>query len=155
MDTAPRELGMRLHDLLKGVRLLKQRRAEAHPAVPSGLVGMLTYLDRCATGCHARDLADRTQLDPSTVSRAVAALVAHGLVERSVDPTDRRASWLTVTDAGRAAVVDAENWYGRVLAQALADWTPGEVAALSAALGRFTRDIEVALAHHDNLEDAR
>lgn len=155
MDTATRELGMRLHDLLKGVRLLKHRRAEAHPAVPPGLVGMLTYLDRCASGCHARDLADRTRLDPSTISRAVAALVAHGLVERRADPTDRRASWLTVTDAGRAALVDTEDWYGRVLARALVDWTPGEVAALSAALGRFTRDIEVALAHHDNLEDAR
>ncbi|MFR9778610.1 MarR family winged helix-turn-helix transcriptional regulator [Micromonospora sp. MS34] len=153
MDTA--ELGMRLPDLLKGVRLLKQRRAHDRPGVPPGLVGVLTYLDGCATGCHARELADRTRLDPSTVSRAVATLVADGLVERRADPTDRRASRLTVTDAGRAAVAETRDWYGRVFARALVGWTPGEVAELSAALGRFTRDIEVALAHHDNLEDAR
>ncbi|WP_204334624.1 MULTISPECIES: MarR family winged helix-turn-helix transcriptional regulator [Micromonospora] len=153
MDTAARELGSRLHDLLKGVRLLKQRRAADRPAIPLGLVGLLRHID--ATGCHARDLAERTRLDPSTVSRAVAALVADGLVERRADPADRRASQLTVTDAGRAALADTRDWYARVLTRALADWPPDEVAALSAALGRFTRDLEVALAHHDNLEDAR
>ncbi|OKI60530.1 hypothetical protein A6A27_29720 [Micromonospora sp. CB01531] len=155
VDPATRELGTRLQELLTGVRLLKQQRADDRPAVPPGLVGLLMHIDRCATGCHARELAERTRLDPSTVSRAVAALVAHGLVDRRADPSDRRASHLTVTAAGRAALADTHDWYGGVLDRALADWTPGEVAALSAALGRFTRDIEVALAHHDNLEDAR
>jgi DNA-binding MarR family transcriptional regulator len=155
VETATRELGTRLQELLSGVRLLKQRRAHHRPVVPIGLVGLLRQIDRCATGCHARDLAERTRLDPSTVSRAVAALVTDGLVERQADPSDRRASQLTVTEAGRAALSDTQDWYGRVLARALTDWTPDEVAALSAALGRFTRDLEVALAHHDNLEDAR
>jgi DNA-binding MarR family transcriptional regulator len=155
VDSATREFGSRLHDLLTGVRLLKQRRADARPTVPLGLVGLLSHLDHEATGCHARDLAERTRLDPSTVSRAVAALVTDGLVRRTADPADRRASHLTVTDAGRAALADTQDWYGRVLTRALADWTPDEVAALSAALGRFTRDLEVALAHHDTLEDAR
>ncbi|MFE9690254.1 MarR family winged helix-turn-helix transcriptional regulator [Micromonospora sp. NPDC005806] len=155
MDTATRELGTRLYDLLTGVRLLKQRRAHHRPAVPPGLFGMLRHIDRCAAGCHARELADRTRLDPSTVSRAVAALVADGLVARHADPSDRRASHLTLTEAGRAALTDTQDWYGLVLARALVDWTPGEVAALAAALGRFIRDLEVALAHHDNLEDAR
>ncbi|MGR6320240.1 MarR family winged helix-turn-helix transcriptional regulator [Micromonospora soli] len=155
MNPATRELGMRLYDLLTGVRLLKQHRAHHRPAVPPGLVGMLRHIDRCATGCQARELADRTRLDPSTVSRAVAALVADGLVERHADPSDRRASRLTLSEAGRTALTDTQDWYGQVLARALADWTPGEVAALSAALGRFTRDLEVALARHDNLEDAR
>lgn len=155
MDSATRELGARLQELLTGIRLLRQRRAHDQPVVPPGLVGILMHIDRCATGCQARELAERTRLDPSTVSRAVAALVAHGLVDRQADPTDRRASHLTVTPAGRAALADTREWYGGMLARALADWTPGEVTALSAALGRFTRDIEVALAHDDNLEDAR
>ncbi|MEU8264052.1 MarR family transcriptional regulator [Micromonospora sp. NPDC048999] len=155
MDTAIRELGTRLRDLLTGVRLLKQRRIDERPAVPPGLVGPLMLIDRSAGGCHARELAERGRLDPSTVSRAVAALVEHGLVDRQTDPTDRRASQLTITPAGRAVLADTNDWYGQVLNRALADWTPGEVAALSTALGRFTRDLEVALAHHDNQEDAR
>ncbi|WP_433287919.1 MarR family winged helix-turn-helix transcriptional regulator [Micromonospora sp. CA-244673] len=156
MDATSRELVARLQDLLTGVRVLKQRRADDRPAVPPGLVGLLRHIDRDgATGCHARDLAERSRLDPSTVSRAVAALVADGLVDRRTDPQDRRASHLTLTPAGRAAMTEAYDWYGGVLSRALADWTPGDVAALSAALGRLTRDLEVALTRHDNLEDAR
>jgi DNA-binding MarR family transcriptional regulator len=155
VESATRELSTRVQELLTGVRLLKQRRVHHRPVVPIGLVGLLRQIDRAATGCHARDLAERTRLDPSTVSRAVATLVTDGLVERQADPSDRRASQLTLTEAGRAALAETQDWYGGVLARALADWTPDEVAELSAALGRFTRDLEVALAHHDKLEDAR
>ncbi|MET8094265.1 hypothetical protein [Micromonospora sp. NPDC005220] len=72
-------------------------------------------------------------------------------------PDRQRATFLAVTPAGRAALADSHRWYGEVLERALADWTPGEVAALSAALGRFTGDIETALANNDNdnLEAAR
>ncbi|MFJ8579890.1 MarR family winged helix-turn-helix transcriptional regulator [Micromonospora sp. NPDC093277] len=155
MDTAARELGTRLHDLLTGVRLLKQRRVDERSAVPPGLLGPLMLIERSASGCHARELAERGRLDPSTVSRAVGALVAHGLVERRPDPTDRRASQLIITPAGRAALAETNDWYGQLLTRALADWTPDEVAALSTALDRFTRDLGVALAHHNNQEDAR
>ncbi|MCW3838695.1 hypothetical protein ONA70_01100 [Micromonospora yasonensis] len=94
---------------------------------------------------------------PGAIGPARVCSVAVGQPARSSAScsTCRRASHLTVTDAGRVALADTEDWYGRVLTRALADWSPGEVAALSAALGRFTRDLEVALAHHDNLEDAR
>ncbi|MGQ5264824.1 MarR family winged helix-turn-helix transcriptional regulator [Micromonospora sp. ZYX-F-536] len=155
MDSGVRELGLRLYDLVRTVRLLKQRRADERPAIPAGLLGMLVQIDQRASGCHARELAQQTRLDPSTVSRSVAALVAQGLVERRPDPTDKRATFLAVTPAGRAALADSHGWYGEVLDRALADWTPGEVRALSAALGRFAGDIEVALGNHDNLEAAR
>ncbi|PWR12323.1 MarR family transcriptional regulator [Micromonospora acroterricola] len=155
MNSEVRELGLRLYDLVRSVRLLKQRRADERPSVPPGLVGLLVQIDQLSSGCHARELADRTRLDPSTVSRSVATLVAQGLVERRPDPTDKRATFLTVTPAGRAALTDSHGWYGDVLERALATWTPGEVRALNAALDRFTGDIEVALGNHDNLEAAR
>ncbi|MEV4657298.1 MarR family transcriptional regulator [Micromonospora sp. NPDC049301] len=154
MGDAFRELGLRLYDLARSVRLLKQRRADERPAVPPGLVGMLVQIHQLSSGCHAHELAQRTRLDPSTVSRSVAALVGHDLVERRPDPTDKRASVLAITPAGRAALAGTHSWYGEVLERALADWTPGEVEAFTAALDRFTRDLEVALAH-DKLEAAR
>ncbi|MFI7432552.1 MarR family transcriptional regulator [Micromonospora haikouensis] len=153
METT-RELSVRLYDLLKSVRLIKQRRADDRPSVPLGLVGMLTQIEQLAAGAHARELAEHAGLDPSTVSRAVAALVAHGLVERRADPTDRRASCLAVTPAGRAALADAYGWYGQLLDRALADWTPDEVAALCSALGRFTRDLGSALGGKADLGSA-
>ncbi|MBQ0902572.1 MarR family winged helix-turn-helix transcriptional regulator [Micromonospora sp. U21] len=155
MDDAVRELGLRLYDLVRSVRFLRQRRADERPAVPPGLVGMLLQIDQLSSGCHAQELAQRTRLDPSTVSRSVAALAAHNLIERRPDPADKRASLLAITPAGRAALAGTYSWYGEVLERALADWTPGEVDALSAALDRFTRDIDVALGNNDKLEAAR
>ncbi|MET8231998.1 MarR family winged helix-turn-helix transcriptional regulator [Micromonospora sp. NPDC005298] len=157
MESGARELGLRLYDLVRSVRLLKQRRADERPAIPPGMLGTLVQIDQLSSDCHARDLVDRTRLDASTISRSVTALVAQGLVERRPDPTDRRATFLAVTPAGRAALADSHRWYGEVIERALTDWTPDEVAALVAALGRFAGDIEVALGNNDNdtLEAAR
>jgi DNA-binding MarR family transcriptional regulator len=149
-----RELGIRLRDLMKIVRLIRQHRAADRSAVPPGMVGMLMQIDQLSTGCHARELAARTGLDPSTVSRAVAALVAHRLVERRANPQDKRASILAITPAGNAALADAEDWYADLLDRALAGWRPDEVENLSAALARFINDIEETLEHHDHLEAA-
>ncbi|MFG1780446.1 MarR family winged helix-turn-helix transcriptional regulator [Micromonospora sp. NPDC049051] len=153
--TDGRELGTRLSELARSVRLIRRRRAEVRPGVPVGLAGLLMQIERFPADCHARELAVRSGLDPSTVSRSIATLVTHGLVERRADPADKRASLLTVTPAGKAALTDTYDWYGRILDTALADWTPAEVAAFATAIGRFTRDIETALGHHDNLEAAR
>lgn len=155
MDGTTRELGLRLRDLGKSMRLIKQHRAGDRSGASAGTVGMLMHIDEFSAGCHARELAERTGLDPSTVSRAVASLVTHGLVERRADPADGRVSVLGLTAAGRTVLADAHHRYGEVFARALADWTPDEVAALCSALGRFTRDIEHILGHHDTLEAAR
>jgi DNA-binding MarR family transcriptional regulator len=149
------ELAVRLHELIAGVRRVKQRHTQLRSALPVGAIGMLLQIDRHSTGCHASELAGHTGLDPSTVSRAVASLVAHGLVERQPDPADRRASVLAITPSGRAALAETFDWYGRLLDRTLAGWTAAEVAALGAALDRFTRDLENTLTHPNPLEAAR
>ncbi|MGY1602248.1 MarR family winged helix-turn-helix transcriptional regulator [Geodermatophilus sp. SYSU D00815] len=156
MDADTRGLALGLRDLLRVTRLMKQRRPGAGSVLPAGLLPILTHVDEFADGCHARELAARTALDPSTVSRAVAQLVGNGLVERRADPSDGRASVLVLTDAGRSALADANRWYGELLDRALAGWTPAEIGALVAALDRFTRDVDRSLTAHDTtLEAAR
>ncbi|KOX28736.1 MarR family transcriptional regulator [Saccharothrix sp. NRRL B-16348] len=155
MDAVARQLEDRVRDLLRVVRMVRQR----HHALPPGLIGTLGLIDRAAanpagtSGCHAKELATSAGLDPSTVSRAVAALVANGLVERRADPADGRASILVVTERGHAELADARDWYDRLLGRALADWSPEEVEALTRALGRLTTDVEGALG--STLEAAR
>ena len=158
MDAVARQLEDRVRDLLRVVRMVKQR----HHALPPGLIGTLSLIARAAAnpaanpaganpaganpvGCHAKELAASAGLDPSTVSRAVAALVANGLVERRADPADGRASILVVTERGHAELADARDWYDRLLSRALAGWSPEEVEALTRALGRLTTDVEGAL----------
>ncbi|MFD7658641.1 MarR family winged helix-turn-helix transcriptional regulator [Actinosynnema sp. NPDC059797] len=145
MDVVARELEDRMRDLLRVVRMVKQQH---HSSVPAGLVGILGLIEREGgkpTGCHAKQLAVLAGLDPSTVSRAVAALVSHGLVERRADPDDGRASVLVVTGRGRTALAEARDRYGALVGRALADWTPEEVTALTTAIGRLTTDVEGAL----------
>ena len=77
MHGATPTIGLRLHDLLKVIRRLKQTRSAARPAFPIGLLGLLAEIDRLPTGCRGRDLADHAGLDPSTVSRAVASKYVH------------------------------------------------------------------------------
>jgi DNA-binding MarR family transcriptional regulator len=78
----------------------------------------LLELKRGATSLSG--LASALDLDLSTLSRTVDVLVRAGLVERSVDPTDRRAVCLVLTDAGRAkvATIDAgaNDYYATLLA---------------------------------------
>ncbi|GIJ78599.1 DNA-binding transcriptional regulator, MarR family [Micromonospora phaseoli] len=49
----------------------------------------------------ARDLAEQLRCDRSNVTALVDKLEQAGLVERRVDPADRRQKTLVVTDAGR------------------------------------------------------
>jgi DNA-binding MarR family transcriptional regulator len=51
-----------------------------------------------------QDLAARTVLSRTRISRLVDELVAEGLVERAPDPTDKRASFALITPRGRAAL---------------------------------------------------
>lgn len=147
-------IGDRLHDLLRVVRLLKHQRSAERPAIPPGLVGLLGQIDRMPSGCHARELAIQSSLDPSTISRAVAALVTGGLVAREPDPHDGRASVLVVTDKGRQAIAEALEWYLGALGQALADWTPDEIATFGHGLARFTQALDGALTSQDSTEAA-
>ncbi|MFI5838320.1 MarR family winged helix-turn-helix transcriptional regulator [Catenuloplanes sp. NPDC051500] len=142
------ELIRRMQEQQRVLRLAKQIRPS--PGVPPGLVGLLGELDRLSGAeCHSKELAARTFLDPSTVSRAVAQLVTLGFVERAPDPEDRRASVLAVTPPGREALAEMNAWYGRVITEALSDWTPVEIADFTALLARFSRDMTDYLSRED------
>ena len=129
-----------LRALLTAVRVFKARSSLQTAAVPPGALGVLA---RIATGrgTHVKSLAAECALDPSTVSRAVAALVRAGLVERMADPADGRASVLEATDRGRTVLDEITSTHHQQLAHALRDWTPEELAALATMLHRFTDDL--------------
>jgi DNA-binding MarR family transcriptional regulator len=140
MHERHRELLSHLRDALKAVRLFKQRTLPRDTAVPAGALGVLATI-AASRGSHVKELAASNALDASTVSRAVAALVRDGLVERAADPTDGRACVLTTTPAGSAAFDEVLDRYDRGLADALGDWTPEELETFSTLLHRFTHDL--------------
>ena len=86
-------------------------------------------------------LAHELGLDPSSVSRSVAALEREGLVRKDPDPSDQRAQQLVLTPAGK----DAVGCLRAAFARRLADRTPGfhvsEVEDLADRLGRLNADL--------------
>jgi DNA-binding MarR family transcriptional regulator len=155
--TARHQLLAHVRDVLTAVRVFKNDLPARHATVPTGALGVLATItaisDEPAGGCHLKDLAVRCALDPSTVSRAVAALVRSGLVARSADPTDGRASVLSATPRGRQTLDDFNRLADERLADALRGWSPEDIAVLSALLHRFSTDLMTRTDR--NLEVAR
>jgi DNA-binding MarR family transcriptional regulator len=137
------ELLARMRDVLKAIRLFKNRQPPQQMLVPSGTFGVMAVIDTTpeTRGCHVKDLAAQCALDPSTVSRAVGSLVRAGLVHRTADPVDGRASVLALTEHGRRTLTDVTGWYDDLLADALRDWSAEDLSAFAAMLQRFSDDL--------------
>lgn len=103
-------------------------------------------LIRLAPGCTLRpgELADAEGLDPSTMSRRVAALEERGLVGRRPDPEDRRAHRIAITDAGRDLLAASRAAQVALVTDALGDWTPAERDDLARILGRLNDSLVAA-----------
>lgn len=97
---------------------------------------------------RASDLAGQYNADPSTVSRQVAALVKAGLVRRTADPDDGRASILVPTDKGVAAAKARVARRGRAVRPVVEDWPATDRADLLRLMHRFLDDLE---SHRDTI----
>jgi DNA-binding MarR family transcriptional regulator len=80
------------------------------------------------------ELAEIESVNPTMLSRVVAALDEAGLVRRRTDPEDRRAGLLEVTANGRRTHDRLRAERGRVLTTGLERLDPDDVVALEAAL---------------------
>lgn len=101
--TLDEELSARFHAaILHLLRRLAQedRASDVTPARLSAL-SVLVFGGERTIG----SLASAERVTPPTMTRLVAGLVADGLVERTVDPADRRAVRVRATPAGRARLL--------------------------------------------------
>jgi DNA-binding MarR family transcriptional regulator len=87
-------------------------------------------------------LAEEVHSDPSTISRQVGQLVRLGLVERTADPADGRATLLAATAEGRRVFEENRRRRNEHLADLLSPWPDGDRRALAALLARFADDYE-------------
>ncbi|WP_275126955.1 MarR family winged helix-turn-helix transcriptional regulator [Streptomyces sp. UNOC14_S4] len=85
------------------------------------------------------DLAARRHLAASTVSGLIGQMTTAGLVARTTDPDDRRASAVTLTDRGRAQLDAWTEAHERRLDAALATLDEDERAAVRTALPALFR----------------
>jgi DNA-binding MarR family transcriptional regulator len=132
------------------LRLIERRQAQhraAHPdALERATYHLLVHLVRGGPR-RAVALADDVHSDPSTISRQVGQLVKLGLVERTADPDDGRATLLAATAEGQRVFEENRRLRNEHFAGLLAGWTEADRAALADLLGRFAADYEADHRH--------
>ena len=76
-------------------------------------------------------------LDPSTITRQVQGLEQDGLVQRAIDPADRRAQLLELTEEGRTTLELVRGERRGVLRSLLETWPEADLVSFAALLERF------------------
>jgi len=125
--------------LAEGIaRLRRALRRGARAADPANTlaVAQLELLAALAEHPASRpgQLARRLNMRANTVTTIVNALSAHGMLERTAAEDDRRAVELTVTEAGRQAVLSWQATNAAVLHQAASTLPAAQRRALAAAV---------------------
>ena len=94
-------------------------------------------------GGHMRlsALAASLDLDASTVSRQVRHLEDRGLLERTSDPDDGRASRITLSEQGRVRLEAGARRRRAMVAQLLEDWPDRDREQLRVLLNRLLDDL--------------
>lgn len=119
------------------------RRLVARAGVDLDRAGWALLRQLAASGCELRatDLAELLDIDLPWVTRKVQQLERAGLVSRSVDDEDRRASRLALTSRGHE-VLDRLLLARRAqLSEILEDWNDRALATFAELLRRFADDI--------------
>jgi DNA-binding MarR family transcriptional regulator len=112
-------------------------------AISIGAWRVLAHLAE-AEPLSAKDVSERTIMNPFRVTRAIAQLEAKGLVDRSFDKRDRRRIELRLTPAGRAVHEDVLPHVIAGLSDLYSVLTPEEHEAFVTALSKLEkRSIEL------------
>lgn len=98
--------------------------------------GLLSALSTVAKQGPIRfaDLAQIELVSAPSITRLVAELENRGLVERSADPVDGRASLIVVTEKGDEAIVQARAARAKVVYEMLSGLSPDDIARVEKAL---------------------
>ena len=122
-------------------RALGERAALVHPSLQPSSYVMLAHLIEAGPRRSA-DIAEAFDLDKGAVSRQVQHLVELGLVERSPDPADGRATILTATTEAKARVDEVSRLRIEQLDERLADWSAEDLDELVSRFSRYNATLD-------------
>jgi DNA-binding MarR family transcriptional regulator len=128
--------------LLRGNRMyLYERLVEGIDGVDATTYPVLSGVARTGPTSATR-LASAIGLDRTATTRYATRLESAGLLRRTPDPDDARATHLELTGEGRAAVAAARDALGSAFAELMADWAEADAECFAAGLERFTTRLE-------------
>jgi DNA-binding MarR family transcriptional regulator len=87
---------------------------------------------------RSTDISAHFGFAPRTVTEAVDVLERDGMVTREPDPSDRRAKWISITDAGEAVIASTEPMRRSFVRRVFGALDVGERRALLIMLKKLT-----------------
>lgn len=118
-------------------RRLEERLAEA--GFTEATWRPLIHLAEIGDGVTQKTLAFALGLDTSSLVRLIDILVARGLVERRIDPQDRRARLIHLTEDGRSVVERLRAILSAAEEPLLADLDDHQIESMLGVLGEIDR----------------
>jgi DNA-binding MarR family transcriptional regulator len=112
--------------------------SQVHPDLDPASYSLLLMVDD-AGSLRGMDVADRTGLDKSTVSRQIATLVDLDLLERVPDPDDGRARRIQLSDLGRERLADVRRQRSKHLHREFASWSTEDLRHLARLLAKLNQ----------------
>ncbi len=116
-------------------------RGPEHGRGPNPAFAREMLLDRIGGyegGVRQKTLTEELRINPSSVSEMISKLESDGYVRRTVDPSDKRATLITLTELGEARAAElADERKGR-LEKAFGSLTEEEKEQLAALLEKLT-----------------
>ena len=99
---------------------------------------LLDVIGNYEGGVRQKTLTEELRINPSSVSELISKLESDGYVKRTVDPTDKRATLITLTELGEARAAELADERAEKMGKAFAKLTDSEKEQLIALLEKLT-----------------
>ena len=110
------------------------------PPMPRPMLGrerLLVLIGKCEGGVRQKDLLEKVHIGAPAMSELINKLEDDGYIVRTVDPADRRATLLSLTEKGAARAAEVEDERALRFKSAFAALSDEEKEALSAILDKL------------------
>lgn len=136
------------HQLMRLERMMKRPEGDRrmpgpmeegrdHRRPPMAREHILFLISSFEGGVHQKDLIERTRINPSSMSEFIAKLEEDGYLKREVDPEDKRATLLSLSDLGYARISELQDERVERLEKLFGNLTQEEKEELSSLLSKI------------------
>ena len=140
--TAGGEPPFRMHEAPREDRQGMPHRHHPQGMRPFAQERVMEELLKYEEGARQKELAEAMRINPSSMSELIEKLRADGYVERTVDPEDRRATRITLTELGRARAYETSDERAEKIRPVFAGLTEEEKQELLRLLRKLTASSE-------------
>ena len=122
-------------------RVIHERARLVHPDLQPASYLLLAFLAESGPR-RSSEIADNFGIDKGAISRQVQNLVQLGLLDRTPDPADGRATLLSATDEAGERLAEVNQHRRKYLDERLGDWSEDDLLSFVSALSRYNSALD-------------